>query len=109
MGADAAVWVGAVATLVLAVVAVFQDPIKSLFVFPDLVATATCDVPDCVQIKTDKIEDGIVDSTLGIYLRLRVKNVGKATACGLLPDFPPIISRDRDCFCPPRAVVVPVV
>jgi FixJ family two-component response regulator len=28
---------------------------------------------------------------------------------GLLPDFPPIISRDRDCFCPPRAVVVPVV
>jgi hypothetical protein len=71
-------WLVALATFVLAAVAVFQETIRGCFYRPVFQVSIKTEPPDCVAIPfTDASGIVIADS---IYLRLWVKNIGNATA-----------------------------
>jgi hypothetical protein len=70
-------WVVAVGTLIVAAVAVFQEPIRSLFYRPRFRPSIKTEPPDCVMVPFN------IDGTFvanAVYLRLWVKNFGSATA-----------------------------
>jgi hypothetical protein len=72
-------WLVAVGTLVLAIVAVFQETIRGWFYGPTFRVSARTEPPVCVSVPITNRIDGtfIADS---IYLRLWVENTGNATA-----------------------------
>jgi hypothetical protein len=81
----AASWASAGATLALAVVAIFQEWIRSLIWKPNLTVTAKTAPPDCVSVPariTIPDIDGAMSTqtATSFYLRVLVKNVGNQTA-----------------------------
>ena len=71
-------WLIAAGTLVLAAVAIFQDTVRGWFYHPTLEASIQTKPPDCVAVPVTTLDGTkIADS---VYLRLWVKNTGKATA-----------------------------
>jgi hypothetical protein len=68
----------AIGTLVLAVVAIFQDTIRGWFYHPNLEASIQTRPPDCNAVPFARPDGAIIADSL--YLRLWVKNTGKATA-----------------------------
>jgi len=71
-------WLVATGTLIVAVVAVFQDSIRARFYRPNFRVSTKAEPPDCVAVPfTDKDGGRIADS---IYLRIWVENIGNATA-----------------------------
>ncbi|MBM3943667.1 MAG: hypothetical protein FJ316_12295 [SAR202 cluster bacterium] len=74
-----ATWLVAAGTLVLAVVAVFQDAIRGWFYQPRLQVSIRTAPPDCVKVAlTNQYTGAPVADT--IHLRLQVENVGRLTA-----------------------------
>lgn len=73
-----ATWLVALGTIVLAIVAVFQETIRSWFYRPKFRVSAKTEPPDCVAVPfTDREGTFIADS---FYLRIWVENVGNAAA-----------------------------
>jgi hypothetical protein len=70
-------WAVAVGTLVIAAVAVFQEPIRGRFYRPKFQMSIKTGQPDCVMLPYEAPDGTIVTA---VYLRLWVKNVGCATA-----------------------------
>jgi hypothetical protein len=70
-------WVVAVGTLVLAVVAVFQDSIRAWFYRPRFDVTVKTAPPDCVAVPFTNQAGTVVAHS--VYLRVWVENVGNAT------------------------------
>lgn len=75
---NAANWLVAIGTLILASVAVFQETIRGWLYGPELRASIKGAPPDCVSVPFTS-QDGVflADS---VYLRLWVENFGNATA-----------------------------
>lgn len=71
------IWLTALGTLVLAVVAVFQDTIRSWFYRPKFRVSVKTEPPDCEAVPFTQNGTFVADS---IYLRLWVENCGNATA-----------------------------
>jgi hypothetical protein len=72
-------WLVAVGTLVLAVVAVFQETIRGWFYSPAFRVSIKTEPPDCISVPfTNKLDGTFVADC--IYLRLWVENIGNATA-----------------------------
>jgi len=68
----------AVLTLVLAVIAVFQDPIRDWVRRPRLLLSAVCEPPDCVAIPIiNFLTKGTADA---MFLRVNVSNKGNTAA-----------------------------
>jgi hypothetical protein len=70
-------WLVAAGTLIVAAVAVFQEPIRGWFYRPRFEPSVQTKPPDCVMVPY--IKDGTCVGN-AVYLRLWVKNVGTATA-----------------------------
>jgi hypothetical protein len=71
-------WFVGLGTFVLAVVAVFQETIRSWFYNPSFHVSIKTEPPDCVAVPfTERDGTFVADS---IYLRLWVENIGNATA-----------------------------
>lgn len=76
--ATAANWAVAAATLLLAAVAVFQEPIRSWLRRPRFRVTAKTEPPDCVWVPfTNQAGAHVADA---VYLRIWVENDGNDTA-----------------------------
>jgi hypothetical protein len=73
-----ATWLVAVGTLVVAAVAVFQEPIRGLFYRPRFRLSVQTEPPDCVMVPFMRLDGTFVADA--VYLRLWVENVGSATA-----------------------------
>ena len=71
-------WILAIATLIVAVVAVLQDQIRGLFYKPKFVVTAETKRPDCVLVPTTNMAG--IPTGDRIYMRVRVTNNGNAAA-----------------------------
>ena len=71
-------WVVAVGTLIVAAVAVFQEPIRSLFYRPRFRPSIKTEPPDCVMVPFTALDGTFLANA--VYLRLWVENVGSATA-----------------------------
>ena len=74
MGAE---WLTGIGTIVLAVVAVFQDSIRAWVYHPTLEASVETKPPDCNAIP---LTGSIGEPINSYYLRIWIKNTGKATA-----------------------------
>jgi len=76
-------WIAAVGTLLLAVIAIFQDVIRAWISKPRLVIIARTQPPCCHANVT--MVQGINDVSRvdGVYLRLRISNEGNSTARGV--------------------------
>ena len=68
----------AAGTLVLAAVAIFQDTVRGWFYHPTFEASIQTKPPDCTAVQVSRLDGTKVADS--VYLRLRVKNIGKATA-----------------------------
>lgn len=71
-------WLVAIGTLVLAVVAVFQDTIRGWFYHPKFRVSCKCEPPDCIAIPFTTQNGAFVADS--IFLRILVENIGSATA-----------------------------
>jgi len=71
-------WLVAIGTLVLAVVAIFQETIRGWFYRPRFRVSVKTEPPDCVAVPINRLDGTLVANS--IYLRLWVENVGNATA-----------------------------
>lgn len=67
-------------TLLLAVIAVFQDRIRGLFWCPRLLVGTTGKPPDCHMLKAKQESPKGIESVDCCYLRIRVRNAGHVTA-----------------------------
>jgi hypothetical protein len=74
---SAATWIAALANIILAVVAILQEPIRGLFYRPKFQLSVKTEPPDCVLVPLIK-PDGCCAAT-AVYLRLWVENIGNAT------------------------------
>ena len=70
-------WLVALGTLILAVVAVFQQTIRGWFYRPRFHVSIKSEPPDCHAVPITRNGTFVADS---FYLRIWVKNVGNATA-----------------------------
>lgn len=76
---NVAEWAVAVSTVLLAFVAVGQEWIRAWWDSPEFEVTTACAPPDCVMVPVHSMIDGSFIAN-AMYLRIRVKNVGRATA-----------------------------
>lgn len=77
-GGAVADWVVAFGTLVLALVAVFQDTVRGWFYRPTFQISTKTGPPDCVAGPVNLLDGSFVADS--VYLRVWVENVGNATA-----------------------------
>lgn len=68
----------AIGTLLLAVVAIFQESIRGRFYRPKFIISVKTEPPDCVAVPFGPLQDGMMVDAF--YLRLWVENIGNATA-----------------------------
>ena len=75
-------WLVAIGTIVIALVAVFQESIRAFFYRPKFHASIKTEPPDCVALPLTfkKSEWDPLVIAQSIYLRIWVENVGNATA-----------------------------
>jgi hypothetical protein len=79
-------WFAGGATLLVAIVALYQDVIKAWLVGPTLVAVVHNRAPDCVSVPMDitvRTESGVVsvmDTVDSMFVRFRVENRNRTTA-----------------------------
>jgi hypothetical protein len=71
-------WSVALATFLLAAVAIFQETIRGWWYHPVFRVSSKTEPPDCVAVPITDSDETITSDS--IYLRLWVENVGKATA-----------------------------
>src|SRR5579864_9331113 len=71
-------WLVAVGTMVLAVVAIFQDSIRGWFYLPKFRVSIKTESPDCGMIAMTTADGRFIANT--VHLRLWVENVGNVTA-----------------------------
>lgn len=71
-------WLVAAGTLILALVAIFQDTIRSWFYSPQFRFSVRTGPPDCVAVPFSAPDGSVVADA--IYLRIWVENIGNATA-----------------------------
>jgi hypothetical protein len=70
-------WAVAVATILLAAVAVWQERIRAWWDRPKLEVTTATSPPDCVMAQIDDLGE---ESAFAVYLRVRVTNSGNTAA-----------------------------
>lgn len=73
-----AAWLTVVATLILAAVAVFQEPVRGWFYRPRFRVIAKTEPPHCVAVPITDVDGTFVANS--VYLRIWVENNGNATA-----------------------------
>ncbi len=71
-------WLVALGTLIIALVAIFQETIRSWFYHPSFHVSIKTEPPDCVAVPLTKPDGTVVADS--VYLRCWVENVGNATA-----------------------------
>jgi hypothetical protein len=76
---NVAEWAVAVSTILLAFVAVGQEWIRAWWASPEFEVTTASAPPDCVMVPVHDVQSGAFIANT-VYLRIRVKNVGRATA-----------------------------
>jgi hypothetical protein len=81
-GKEMAEWVTGIGTLLVVIVAVFQDWIRQWFWRPRLSALIVSGPPDCKSVPVRmQIQNGLTDLIVdSIYLRMRVANTGNSPA-----------------------------
>ena len=77
-GDSAATWITAICTVVLAVVAIFQETIRGRFYRPKFKVSVETKPPDCVMVPITRKGNGSIVA-YAVYLRLWVENTGNAT------------------------------
>jgi hypothetical protein len=79
-GAD---WVTAIATVTLAVIAIFQEPVRRRFFRPKFKLSAKSAPAYCMKVPEDFASPGGTVKVPAVYLRIRVENNGNATALSI--------------------------
>jgi hypothetical protein len=79
-----ATWMGAIAAVIVAIVALFQEKIRRYVYHPTLEVTASTDPPGCVQIPMVQhvLQPGqfAIRTATSYYLRVSVANTGNEAA-----------------------------
>ncbi len=84
MSSNGPIWIQAVSTTVLAIIAVFHDLLRAWVMRPVLAVSIEPHPPDCQKLKLghkERSDDGVTYPTIDAYqFRLRVKNRGRYKA-----------------------------